>query len=203
MEGAVTFTDCRFEAGIQILDGPVVIDQCDINGWFGVTTNNTDSNKLVALVRDTKIVGPPDDDTMRLGGYNWGDMSVYATSRFERSIIYSPYISGSTPGAHFDLIQFNDGHKYDFDHVVFSLVGQNFGSDLTNYINNGEGSTSNDIRVTDCWFEGGPVGYLLADAMTLDHCFLSSSTNVYGWIYPGSAITFTSRIDENGAPVTG
>lgn len=45
VEGAVTFTDCRFEAGIQILDGPVVIDQCDINGWFGVTTNNTDSNK--------------------------------------------------------------------------------------------------------------------------------------------------------------
>jgi len=198
--GPLTLTDCTIDGGITISDGPVVIDHCESTGWFGVVTNNTDPTKEVATVRFSKIIGPRDNDAMRIGSRSWGDHTRYMNTLFEDSIIYSPYDSFG-PNQHFDLLQFGGGRSSVFRRVVFAYAMNPFSSQATNYVNNGANNPG--VVMEDVWFEGGPGGYVLSGPMTITRCIISQSAGYYGDVYPAAGTTLVECFDELGNPISG
>ncbi len=195
--GPLTLTDCTVDDGLTVYDGPVVVDHCDINGWMGVTTNNTDANKAVFTMRFSKSTGPTDDDAIRLGNYSpWGDTSFYMNIIIEDSILYSPY--APTPGSHFDLIQTGGAQNAQFTRCVLAYLNQPYDVTATNYMNNGVESPN--ITFDTCWFEGGPVGYVLAGPMTVSNSIINQSTAYYGYKYDSRSVTVNTT-DEFGAPI--
>jgi hypothetical protein len=206
--GALTLKDCTIDGGLEIgsTNGPVVVENCDINGWFGVNTTNTDPDKAIITVRRSKFVGPTDNDSVRLGALPFGDTSKYINGVFEDSIFYSPYDS-TKDGSHFDLLQTGGGRNLTFTNVLFKVRDYQWGdvSGPTNYFNNG--TKTPNVVMNNVWFEGGPVSYTLSGPMIINTCVIARSSGYFGDIYPSSAgldqeAKLTNCTDDTGAPIT-
>jgi hypothetical protein len=201
VNGTATFTDCIFEKGFQIFNGPVLVEYSDISGWWGVTTDNTDPNKAVFTMRHSKSVGPLNGDAIRIGAYStFGDHSKYTNTLIEDSILNTPYNSFGAED-HFDLLQFGGGRNATFNRTVFSYSTMKFGPQATNYINNG--AYNINVRLTDIWIEGGPVGYVLSGPMTVTNCTIGRSTMQYGFVYPAKGTVLSNCKDDAGAVING
>lgn len=200
--GSATLTDCVIEGELMMnTNSPVTIEYCDINGWFGFLTNNTDPNKHLLTMRHSKVVGPRNNDTMRIGSANsWGDHSRYMNTLIEDSIIHSPYDSFG-PDDHFDLLQFGGGRNSVFNRVVFSYVNNPYHPNATNYLNNGVGNSG--VIFNNIWIEGGPVGYVLAGPMTINTCIINRSTRQFGYVYPMAGTVLNNCADDTGAAISG
>jgi|GEM_PF-4057309 len=199
--GPLTLTDCIIDGGIQIYDGPVVIDHCTINGWFGVTTDNTNPNKSILKMTFSKVNGPTDDDTMRIGTNTagWGNNSVYVNTLIEDSIIHAQF-NDFGRGAHFDILQFGGGQNSTFNRVVFTYDNYPYHEENTNYVNNGTDNVN--VVFNQLWAEGGPVGYVLAGPMTVNTCTLDQSAAYYDFVYPVAGTVLHNCFDDTGAPIT-
>jgi hypothetical protein len=199
--GAATLTDCVLDGGLFVHAGPVGIDHCDINGWLGVVTDNTDPTKQIFTMRHSKAVGPTDGDAIRIGAYpNFGDNTKYLNTLIEDSILHSPYNTFGA-GDQFDHLQFGGGRNSAFKRVVFSYANNPFNSAATNYINNGTGNIN--VTFEDLWIEGGSVGYTLAGPMNVNRCTINRSTKQYGYIYPAPGTVITNCKDDLGIDIQG
>jgi hypothetical protein len=181
--GPLTLIDC-VTPGLKVTNGPVLLDHTDVFGWFGVLTNNLDPGKQVLTARFVKVVGPTSNDTMRIGSRNWNDARRLVNTRFEDSIIsspFNPFATGSV-NAHFDLLQFGGGQNSSFERVVLRYDGTQFNRRSTQYVNNG--IKNKGVVLEDIWVEGGPVSYVLAGPMTVRRAVISPSTKQYGYVYP-------------------
>ncbi len=181
--GPLTLIDC-VTPGLKVTNGPVLLDHTDVFGWFGVLTNNLDPNKEVLTARFVKVVGPTDNDTMRIGSRSWNDPTRLVNTRFEDSIISSPFdpFAPGSANAHFDLVQFGGGQNSSFERVVMRYDRTQFNRRNTQYVNNG--TKNNGVVLEDVWVEGGPVGYVLAGPMTVRRTVIAPSTKQYGYVYP-------------------
>lgn len=198
--GPLTLTDCVIEGSLMVNNGPVLIDHCDINGWYGVTTANTDPNKAILTMRYSKVTGPTDNDTMRIGSSTgWGDNTKYMNTLMEDSIIYSPF-TPDNPDAHFDLIQFGGGRNSTFNRVVFSFKPQPYHYSFTHFINNGTNNVN--VVMQDVWFEGGPVGYTVGGPMIITNCMIARSTAQFGYVYPSSGSQLRNCVNDVGTSIS-
>lgn len=197
--GPLTLTDCVMAAGMNISTGPVVLDHCEVDGWFQVSTTNTNAGLQIFKATFTKFIGADDNDVMHLGDESWGaNNSHYTNSLFEDCYIYSPY-NDTDPESHFDTVQFSGGGGYaTFNRVAFSYKDQAFGNGATNVINNGTENTN--VTLTTCWIEGGPFGYVLAGPMTVSDTMIARSTAHWGYIYDGRTVLINC-VDDTGAAI--
>lgn len=176
----VTLRDCIIDGQLSIKStNLVIIENCDINGWFGHRTNNTDPNKQLLIVRSSKFTGPENNDAVRLGNtVKWGDNSTYQNVLIEDSIFHSPFNS-TDPSAHFDLLQFGGGNNYTFNRVVFSFIKDSPGGVGVAYINND--THNGNVVFNNLWIEGGTVTYALRGPMVVNTCSIESSAVKYGY----------------------
>lgn len=197
---ATTLTDCVIDGSLSIRStNLVIIDHCDINGWFGHRTNNKDKNKQLLIVRNSKITGETNNDAVRLANsVGWADNSTYQNTLIEDSIIHSPFVQ--TPGAHFDAIQFGGGNNHVFNRVLISYTPGPMVSGAVAYVNND--TKNGGVVFNDLWIEGGGVSYVLRGAMTVNRCLISASAAGYGYV-GGSGSTLNNCYDTNGKKISG
>lgn len=195
-----TLTDCVIDGSLSIRStNLVIIDHCDINGWFGHRTNNKDKNKQLLIVRNSKFTGETNNDAVRLANtVGWGDNSTYQNTLIEDSIIHSPFVQ--TPGAHFDAIQFGGGNNHVFNRVLISYTPGPMVSGAVAYVNND--TKNGGVVFNDLWIEGGGVSYVLRGAMTVNRCLIAASAAGYGYV-GGSGSTLNNCYDTNGKAISG
>lgn len=197
-----TLTDCVIDGQLSIKStNLVIIDHCDINGWFGHRTDNKDKSKQLLIVRHSKFVGATNNDAVRFANtVGWGDQSTFQNTLVEDSIFHSPYVK--TPGAHFDLIQFGGGANHVFNRVLLSYTPGPLvsGSGAVSYVNND--TQDQGVVFNDLWIEGGGVSYVLRGGMTVNNCLIASSAAGYGYV-GGNGSKLNNCYDTNGKLLSG
>lgn len=197
-----TLTDCVIEGSLSIKSNNlVIIDHCDVNGWFGHRTNNKDPNKQLLIVRHSKFTGPTHTDAVRFANtVGWGDQSTYQNTLVEDTIFNAPYVA--TKGAHFDAMQFGGGSNHVFNRVLITYTNTPLvsGSGAVSYINNDTQDAG--VVFNDLWIEGGGVSYVLRGRMTVNNCLIDASAAGYGYV-GGNGSTLNNCYDTNGRLLNG
>lgn len=195
--GPVTLTDCVIDGTLSIKStNLVIVEYCDVNGWFGHRTDNKDKNKQLLIVRHSKFTGPTDNDAVRLGNtVGWSDNSTYQNVLIEDTIFHSPF-SSTDPSAHFDLLQFGGGNNYTFNRVAFSFIKNSPAGVGVAYINND--TQNGNVIFNNIWLEGGTVTYTFRGPMTVNGCVVESSTAKYGIRGGSPKATLNNCVNESG-----
>lgn len=195
-----TLTDCVIDGQLSIRStNLVVIEHCDVNGWFGHRTDNKDKSKQLLIVRHSKFVGPKNNDAVRFANtVGWGDNSTYQNTLVEDTIFHSPFVQ--TPGAHFDAIQFGGGNNHVFNRVLISYTPGPMVSGAVAYVNND--TQNGGVVFNDLWIEGGGVSYVLRGGMTVNNCLIDAAAAGYGYV-GGSGSTLNNCRDTNGKQING
>lgn len=198
--GPLTLTDCTLSGGLDTAVGPILLDHCDVIGWFQVASHSTNPNNQTLTAKFVKFTGANDNDLMHIGDETWGSPSTsYNNVLFEDCILYSPFVD-LNDGSHFDLIQFSGGFgSTTLNRVVMSYLDQPFLGAATNHINNG--TENPNVAATDLWLEGGPMGYCFGGPMTITNGIFEQHTAYWGYKYDNRTV-FVNCKDEYGNAVT-
>ena len=193
----VTLRDCVIDGELSIRSTNLVtIEHCEINGWFGHRTNNTDKEKQLLVVRNSKFNGPENNDAVRFGNtVKWGDNSTYQNVLVEDSIFYSPF-SSTDPSAHFDLMQFGGGNNYTFNRVSLQFIKDSPAGVGVAYINND--TQNGNVVFNNLWVEGGAVTYVFRGPLTVNTCSVESSTAKYGYTGGSTKAVLNGCVNERG-----
>lgn len=194
--GPVTLVDCVIDGELSIRSTSlVVIDHCDVNGWLGHRTSNTDPDKQLLLIKHSKFTGPTNNDAVRFGNtVKWGDNSTYQNVLVEDSIFHSPFDS-TDPSAHFDLMQFGGGNNYIFNRVVLSYIKNSPAGVGVAYINND--TQNGNVTFNNLWIEGGQVTYAIRGPLTVNNCSIESTAIKYGYL-GGTKASLNNCMNEKG-----
>lgn len=195
------FVDCAMWGLKGQWTPPLSADHCDI-GYLGVVTNNTDPTLSAFTARFCKFRGPLDNDAIRLAAATWGDNSRYLNALFEDCLLTSPFMGKA--GAHFDLLQFGGGRNAMFRRCAFLYTTTYFiENEANNYVNNG--TKNPGVELEDCWFDGGPVEYVLSGPMKATRAIIARSCKKAGYTTGGTVSTRPTLVnvyDDAGAPIT-
>lgn len=201
----VILRNCIIDGDVDIYGGSLVMEDCHINGRLTQIALSKDPNFAGLVIRRTWIEGPNNDtgDLIRFqgsaGGSEWGDNSYYVNVLIEDTALVSNY--RGAPGAHFDVLQTGGGRNVTMRRVVFQYTNPVWEAGATAYVNN---QTRNpNFTITDAWFEGGPVAYVLGGSLTVTNCQIELSARHYFYVYPDEPIVLNNCYDDAGNPIIG